>query len=273
MAGERFCVRNSGIKAVIEGVGDHGCEYMTGGEVICIGSTGRNFGAGMSGGVAYVFDDEGDFISKRLNPDMVSIYQLIESDDSEIAAVKARLERHVELTGSVRAQSILDDWDNLVAEVHQGSAERLRASSRRDGSCREQRSQGRRSHSGGVRRKRQSRSLSYVGFGFQNFIFSVFQIFHYGQTYRISRVSTPTNSRPSTIGTGQGLEGNSRSSRRRRGIDARLALHGLWHTLLPYRNDFGGRCERLPGEQSDPRVERPRLSRSLERSAVAFAQD
>ena len=114
MAGERFCVRNSGIKAVIEGVGDHGCEYMTGGEVICIGSTGRNFGAGMSGGVAYVFDEAGDFVSKRLNPDMVSIYQLIESNDSEIAAVKARLERHVELTGSVRARSILDDWDNLL---------------------------------------------------------------------------------------------------------------------------------------------------------------
>ncbi|MCB1063961.1 MAG: glutamate synthase large subunit [Verrucomicrobiae bacterium] len=114
MAGERFCVRNSGIKAVIEGVGDHGCEYMTGGEVICIGSTGRNFAAGMSGGVAYVFDDAGDFVSKRLNSDMVSVYQLIESSDSEIAAVKERLERHVTLTGSARAQEILADWDALL---------------------------------------------------------------------------------------------------------------------------------------------------------------
>ena len=114
MAGERFCVRNSGVKAVIEGVGDHGCEYMTGGEVICIGSTGRNFGAGMSGGTAYVFDEEGDFISKRLNREMVNVYQLIESTDEEIAAVKARLERHVELTGSVRGQAILDDWDALL---------------------------------------------------------------------------------------------------------------------------------------------------------------
>jgi glutamate synthase domain-containing protein 2/glutamate synthase domain-containing protein 1/glutamate synthase domain-containing protein 3 len=114
MAGERFCVRNSGVKAVIEGVGDHGCEYMTGGEVICIGSTGRNFAAGMSGGTAYVFDQEGDFVNQRLNTDMVSVYQLIESDDDEIAAVKARLERHVELTDSVRGKGILDDWDALL---------------------------------------------------------------------------------------------------------------------------------------------------------------
>ena len=114
MAGERFCVRNSGIKAVIEGVGDHGCEYMTGGEVICIGSTGRNFAAGMSGGTAYVLDEVGDFVSKRLNSAMVSVYQLIECDDDEIAAVKARLERHVALTGSVRATTILADWDDWL---------------------------------------------------------------------------------------------------------------------------------------------------------------
>ncbi|MDF1852646.1 MAG: glutamate synthase large subunit [Verrucomicrobiales bacterium] len=114
VAGERFCVRNSGVKAVIEGVGDHGCEYMTGGEVICLGSTGRNFAAGMSGGAAYVLDEAGDFISKRLNPDMVNVYQLIECNDDEISAVKARIERHVELTGSVRGQQVLDDWYELL---------------------------------------------------------------------------------------------------------------------------------------------------------------
>ncbi|MDF1740895.1 MAG: glutamate synthase large subunit [Verrucomicrobiales bacterium] len=114
MAGERFCVRNSGIKAVIEGVGDHGCEYMTGGEVICIGSTGRNFAAGMSGGTAYVLDEVGDFVSKRLNAEMVSVYHLIESDDKEIAAVKARLERHVALTDSVKGRQILDNWDEIL---------------------------------------------------------------------------------------------------------------------------------------------------------------
>ena len=87
---------------------------MTGGEVICIGSTGRNFGAGMSGGTAYVLDEVGDFVSKRLNPAMVRVYQLIECDDAEIAAVRARLERHVELTGSVRGTTILQDWDNWL---------------------------------------------------------------------------------------------------------------------------------------------------------------
>ena len=118
MAGERFCVRNSGVKAVIEGVGDHGCEYMTGGEVICIGTTGRNFAAGMSGGTAYVLDIQGDFVSKRLNNEMVSIYRLIESNDEEIAAVKSRLERHVALTGSVRGKAVLDDWDTLLPKFY-----------------------------------------------------------------------------------------------------------------------------------------------------------
>jgi glutamate synthase (NADPH/NADH) large chain len=111
VAGERFCVRNSGVRAVIEGMGDHGCEYMTGGEVICIGKTGRNFGAGMSGGVAYVFDETGDFVSKRLNPDMVNTYQLIECRDEEVGAIKARLEQHVLLTGSARGRDILENWE------------------------------------------------------------------------------------------------------------------------------------------------------------------
>ena len=114
VAGERFCVRNSGVKAVIEGLGDHGCEYMTGGEVICIGGTGRNFGAGMSGGIAYILDEEGDFVSKRLNAAMVKVYELIECDDPEIAAVRARLEKHLELTGSVRGQHILDNWVDIL---------------------------------------------------------------------------------------------------------------------------------------------------------------
>ena len=114
VAGERFCVRNSGVSAVIEGIGDHGCEYMTGGEVICLGSTGRNFAAGMSGGVAYVLDDEGDFVAKRLNHEMVKVYPLVECDDQEISSVKARIEKHVEFTGSKRGQSILADWNSFL---------------------------------------------------------------------------------------------------------------------------------------------------------------
>ena len=114
VVGERFCVRNSGVHAVVEGVGDHGCEYMTGGLVLCLGKTGRNFGAGMSGGVAYVFDQEGDFLTKRLNPEMVKTYPLVECEDSEISEIKKLIETHLELTGSVRASEILDNWSSAI---------------------------------------------------------------------------------------------------------------------------------------------------------------
>ena len=110
MAGERFCVRNSGVEAVVEGVGDHALEYMTGGLVINLGTTGRNLGAGMSGGVAYVYDEAGDFVEKRLNTEMVNVYQLIECSDADIELVRSRIERHVGYTGSVRGKAILDDW-------------------------------------------------------------------------------------------------------------------------------------------------------------------
>ncbi|MFW6217616.1 MAG: glutamate synthase large subunit [Verrucomicrobiota bacterium] len=116
MAGERFCVRNSGVEAVVEGVGDHGLEYMTGGMVINLGTTGRNFGAGMSGGVAYVYDEAGDFVRNRLNPDMVNVYQLIECGDDEINRVKAKIEKHVEWTGSKRGRAILDDWPAVAGK-------------------------------------------------------------------------------------------------------------------------------------------------------------
>ena len=110
MAGERFCVRNSGVEAVVEGVGDHALEYMTGGMVINLGTTGRNLGAGMSGGVAYVYDELGDFVEKRLNAEMVNVYQLIECKDEEIELVRSKIERHVEYTGSVHGKAILDEW-------------------------------------------------------------------------------------------------------------------------------------------------------------------
>ncbi|MEP4077205.1 glutamate synthase large subunit [Haloferula sp.] len=110
IAGERFCVRNSGVKTVVEGVGDHGCEYMTGGQVIVLGATGRNFAAGMSGGVAYVYDIDGLF-EKRLNHDMVNLYRLVECGDEDISLVKAEIETHVERTGSNRGREILANWD------------------------------------------------------------------------------------------------------------------------------------------------------------------
>jgi len=106
VVGERFCVRNSGALAVVEGVGDHGCEYMTGGRVVVLGSTGRNFGAGMSGGVAYVYDHDGDFGS-RVNYDMVSLDELHHDDESFLHDV---IQRHHELTGSAVARRVLAAW-------------------------------------------------------------------------------------------------------------------------------------------------------------------
>ncbi len=113
MAGERFCVRNSGVSAVVEAVGDHGCEYMTGGRVVVLGPTGRNFAAGMSGGIAYVLDAAGDFHT-RCNMDMVDLERL--ENLEEIAEVGAMIERHAELTGSKRAQQVLADWNNSVRD-------------------------------------------------------------------------------------------------------------------------------------------------------------
>ncbi len=110
-AGERFCVRNGGMTAVVEGVGDHGCEYMTGGHVIVLGRTGRNFAAGMSGGIAYVFDERGEFPS-RCNQEMVTLQSL--SDTEEIAFVQSLLESHLNLTGSDFARRILADWENAL---------------------------------------------------------------------------------------------------------------------------------------------------------------
>ena len=111
MAGERFAVRNSGVNAVVEGVGDHGCEYMTGGRVINLGKTGRNFGAGMSGGVAYVLDEAGDF-HQRCNMELVALEKL--SDADEIEEVWKLIQRHQTYTQSERAAKVLADWKNYV---------------------------------------------------------------------------------------------------------------------------------------------------------------
>jgi glutamate synthase domain-containing protein 3 len=108
IAGERFAVRNSGATAVVEGIGDHGCEYMTNGLVIVLGETGRNFAAGMSGGEAYVYDDQGDFSTKHCNLTSVDLEPLASTED--VAKVKELLERHRDLTGSPRAAWILERW-------------------------------------------------------------------------------------------------------------------------------------------------------------------
>ncbi|SHJ92649.1 glutamate synthase large subunit [Desulforamulus aeronauticus] len=111
IAGERFCVRNSGVQAVVEGVGDHGCEYMTGGRVVVLGSTGRNFAAGMSGGIAYVLDEDGTFPS-RCNKDMVLLERL--ANPEEMKAVQSLIERHLQYTQSTLAKRVLNNWQSLL---------------------------------------------------------------------------------------------------------------------------------------------------------------
>ncbi len=110
-AGERFCVRNSGARVVIEGVGDHGCEYMTGGRAVILGPTGRNFAAGMSGGIAYVLDDARNF-EKQCNRDMVDLESL--TDPEDLITVRELVEKHVRYTGSTVGRRVLDHWNELV---------------------------------------------------------------------------------------------------------------------------------------------------------------
>ena len=105
--GERFCVRNSGAVAVVEGVGDHGCEYMTGGRAIILGSAGRNFGAGMSGGTAFVYDSNGTFPT-RVNREMVDVET---PDAADCDQIRADIERHLAYTGSERARHLLAGWE------------------------------------------------------------------------------------------------------------------------------------------------------------------
>ncbi|MBB15708.1 glutamate synthase large subunit [Candidatus Poribacteria bacterium] len=113
LAGERFCVRNSGVNAVVEGVGDHGCEYMTGGKVVILGKTGRNFAGGMSGGIAYILDRDGDF-HVRCNQDQCSLERL--TDTEEIEDIRKMIHLHAEYTHSSLAWEILTDWNEIVSQ-------------------------------------------------------------------------------------------------------------------------------------------------------------
>ena len=106
VAGERFCIRNSGLNAVVEGVGDHACEYMTGGRVVVLGKTGRNFGAGMSGGIAYVYDGISNF-KKRCNLEMV---ELEDPNEQDLETIKNLLSNHYRYTQSPIAKKIIDDF-------------------------------------------------------------------------------------------------------------------------------------------------------------------
>jgi glutamate synthase domain-containing protein 3 len=112
-AAERFCVRNSGARAVVEGVGDHGCEYMTGGRVVILGPTGRNFAAGMSGGIAYVWDPNDQF-QVRCNLGMVELERVVDEDESK--ELRELIETHVQATQSAVGRRVLDDWDQALGK-------------------------------------------------------------------------------------------------------------------------------------------------------------
>jgi glutamate synthase domain-containing protein 3 len=113
IAGERFCVRNSGVHAVVEGVGDHGCEYMTGGCVVVLGETGRNFAAGMSGGIAFVMKYHGAF-AKRCNREMVDLEPIADQDDKDL--LHRLIQRHHQFTNSQVAKSLLDNWEYALSQ-------------------------------------------------------------------------------------------------------------------------------------------------------------
>ncbi len=142
--GERFCVRNSGATAVVEGVGDHACEYMTGGRVVVLGRTGRNFGAGMSGGIAYVWDPDRT-LSGLVNRDMVELEAL---DELERSWLVTTVFQHQRETGSEVAALLLADWQFAVEPVHQGDAPRLQAGAQRHQGRRGVRGRHRRGHHG-----------------------------------------------------------------------------------------------------------------------------
>jgi len=114
MAGERFAVRNSGATAVVEGVGDHGCEYMTRGLVVVLGRAGRNFAAGMTGGIAFVLDETGEFASVLCNQSGVDLEPV--ADQTDISALFNLISRHAELTSSARAKWVLDNWGTMLPQ-------------------------------------------------------------------------------------------------------------------------------------------------------------
>ncbi|HIO95649.1 MAG TPA: glutamate synthase subunit alpha, partial [Campylobacterales bacterium] len=113
LAGERFCVRNSGANVVVGAIGEHGCEYMTGGRVVILGEIGKNFGAGMSGGIAYIYD-ENDTLSRRINKGMVDLDRVETQEDSD--EIRGLIENYVKYTGSKEANDILEDWESAKAK-------------------------------------------------------------------------------------------------------------------------------------------------------------
>ena len=214
-AAERFCVRNSGAKAVIEGVGDHGCEYMTGGRAVILGRAGRNFAAGMSGGVAYVFDPKNEF-PPNCNRETIELEELLEDDLIELRIL---IENHRGYTGSVVASGILEEWDKAASQFVKvmpvDYKRALREFAEEEGKKR--RSQ--RSRTGGdPRRGRLSR-----GWASRQDLRSM------------SERHSPNAIRILVLGIGA----SSSIISRKRNYVIRRAVHGLRSPLLPHRRPHG----------------------------------
>ncbi len=244
VAGERFCVRNSGASAVVEGTGDHGCEYMTGGTVVVLGRTGRNFAAGMSGGIAYVYDPDGTFAHAlqpvdgraRAGADRgragdgeaelaaAGKGRLMHRDRADEAMVRELIERHLRYTGSTLALELLDNWEAARAQVRQGVPARIQA-----GAVGNVREAGERCPDEGQEGARGGLMGKITGFL---------------ELQRIAEVAEPVPAARSPLSRVRPR------AQRRRGREAGRALHGLRHPVLP---------DRLPGQQHHSRLERPGL--------------
>ena len=237
VAGERFCVRNSGASAVVEGTGDHGCEYMTGGTVVVLGRTGRNFAAGMSGGIAYVYDADGTF-AQRCNTSMVALEPLLTEAAAErrprrssrrpardgcgISTAPTRrivrelIERHLRFTGSTLALALLDDWETARGEIRQGVPARVPARADRDARC------ARRASASAASATQDSDSGGAIR--------------RHGQDHRLSRAAADPGSGGTRQRARAPLPRVHPRAEGRRGGEAGRALHGLRHPVLPDRD-------------------------------------
>ena len=245
LAGERFAVRNSGVHAVVEGVGDHGCEYMTGGHVVVLGPTGRNFAAGMSGGIAYVLDEDGGF-ERRCNTELVGFDPL---EDGDVEILRALVEEHLERTGSTVAARVLDEWDELLprfVKVMPHDYKRALAELAAAGN--------------GTSTTHDDHPVSTAGEGFVTTESEEAAergdgrlMGELGAFIKLDRVENPerdpARARPR-------LPRVRRDAPARRAAGAGRALHGVRRPVLP---------QRLPAQQPDPGLERPRLPRPLAR--------
>ena len=313
IAGERFAVRNSGAVAVVEGAGDHCCEYMTGGIVVVLGKTGRNFAAGMSGGVAYVLDEAGDF-PKLCNMAMVELEPVLSEEminantyhqsgdleahgrvdvfpnllDSDVERLHILISRHARLTGSKRAADILANWTTYLPKFRKVMpVEYRRALQGIEGECRrraENRDRGvdfTRRHSGA--RDARTRNLANVTSRFRvcacgasrndgderKFRGTGFN----GQDYRFSRDRAARPQICAGRRAGEALSGIRRSAEREGNPRPGRALHELRHSLLPRHRLGAAGHAGLPGQQPDPRLQRPGLSGQLAGSLAQPALD